>query len=173
MYPPFEEVCSLYSAELNGLSVEAVERHPGDDQARWNARQIVEHLVLTHRLSGAAFRERLRKDRPTKTRATLAQKWMKVGVCGLGYFPSGREAPPQVLPALTPEQTLNGSAIAFTLTNSFQTLDELLDSCAERFGKQKIASHHVLGPLCADQWQRFHLAHARHHMKHVRNARRA
>jgi hypothetical protein len=168
MYPPFEKLSALYLHELNGLSTEAVERSHGGNPACWNARQIVEHLLLTHQRSSATLRERLEKDRPIKARANAAQRVMRFTVLRIGYFPRGREAPPMVTPAAKPERPLDGNTLASLLRDSLESIDELLKPCEERFGKIQLATHQILGPLSARQWRQFHAAHARLHLNQIR-----
>jgi hypothetical protein len=52
------------------------------------------------------------------------------------------------------------------------TMDAIITQCEARFGRAtRILDHPVLGPLTARQWRKFHLAHARHHMKQIRKLR--
>lgn len=167
MYAPFEEVCQRFAAELGGLSAQALETHPSSYPDGWNARQIVEHLVLTYRRSAATFRERLEKGRPTQAPVKLNRRMTRFVVLGVGVMPGRRMAPPMVTPAATPDPVLDGAALASLFRSELQAMDELLGPCREQFGKQTFSNHQVLGPLSAEQWRRFHLVHARHHLKQV------
>jgi len=171
MYPPFEETCAKYSQELVGFTAETLEMHPGSDANRWNARQIVEHLVLTYRSSGSVLQQRLDKGRPTQARSTIKQRVPQVVLLGLGFMASGRAAPVGVKPGAAPDSSLDGPALAELFQSELQRMDELLDQCEARFGKQQMATHQILGPLSAKQWRRFHVVHARHHLKQIKMIR--
>jgi hypothetical protein len=167
MYAPFEDVCQRFATELDGISAQALETHPSDYPDCWNARQIVEHLVLTYRLSATTFQERLKKGRPTQAPVKLNHRMTRFVVLGIGVMPGRRKAPPMVTPAGMPDPVLDGAALVSLFRTELQAMDALLGPCRERFGKQTFANHQVLGPLSAEQWRRFHLVHARHHLKQL------
>lgn len=167
MYAPFEEVCQHFARELDGVSAKALEVRPSGRPDCWNARQIVEHLVLTYRRSASTFQDRLKKGRPTQAPVKLNHRMTRFVVLGIGVMPGGRKAPPMVTPAATPDPVLDGAALVSLLRAELQAMDELLGPCREQFGKLTFANHQVLGPLSAEQWRRFHLVHARHHLKQV------
>ena len=75
MHPSLEQLHAAYAQLLHGHSNQALETHPSNDPARWNARQIVEHLILTYRSSSSVFRERLAKGRPTQTKPSAYQRF--------------------------------------------------------------------------------------------------
>ncbi len=168
MYAPFEEVCQRFAGELDGISAEALECHRSGHRDCWNARQIIEHLVLTYRLSASTFRERIEKGRPTQAPVQFKHRMTKFVVLGIGVMPGRRKAPPIVTPAAAPDPVLDGAALVSLLRAEMQAMDELLGPCREEFGKQTFANHKVLGPLSAEQWRRFHIVHARHHLKQVK-----
>ena len=171
MYEPFAEVCARYARELRPFPAEALEVHPQGDLNRWNARQIVEHLVLTYKSSGSVLQQRLDKGRPTQARATMKQRVPQFVLLGLGFMPSGRPAPASVTPGAAPGRSLDGADPADLFRSELQRMDELLVQCEKRFGKQQMATHQILGPLSAEQWRRFHVVHARHHLRQVKNIR--
>ena len=63
MHSALEQLHASYAQLLMGQSAQALEVHPANDPTRWNARQIVEHLILTYQSSSAVFCERLAKGR--------------------------------------------------------------------------------------------------------------
>src|SRR5271170_1465249 len=168
MYEPFEEVCARYARELRPFPAEALEIHPQGNPNRWNARQIVEHLVLTYKSSGSVLRQRLDKGRPTLARPTVKQRVPQFVLLGLGFMPSGRPAPASVRPGPVPDPVLDGMAQAALFRSELQRMDDLLEECEKRFGKQQMATHQILGPLSAKQWRRFHVVHAKHHLKQIK-----
>jgi hypothetical protein len=167
MHAPFEQLIADLASKIGHLSPDDLETHPNGDPARWNIRQIVEHLILTYRRSGANFDDRLAKGRPSKYRATLRQSLAKLALLGFAYFPPGVEAPAAVTPAAKPEHPIGGAALANLFAQELQTVDATLDRCQREFGRKPFAAHQVLGLLNAEQWRRFHVVHARHHLKQI------
>src|SRR5271156_4730722 len=123
MYAPFEEICACFVHELEALSDGSLEVHPGGDANRWNARQIVEHLVLTYRSSGSVLQQRLDKGRPTQARATIKQRVPRFVLLGLGFMPSGRAAPVSVRPGPASDNSLDGAALAELFRSEIQRMD--------------------------------------------------
>ncbi len=167
MHPSLEHLHASYAQTLQGRSCDALEIHPGNDPTRWNARQIVEHLRLTYQSSSEVFRERLAKGRPTQAKPRTYQTVQRFFVCRFGYMPTGRPAPPGVIPAVIAREPLDGAAISAELHDDLRAMDELLIACEDQFGKRRFSSHQVLGPISAEQWRRFHVAHGRHHLKQL------
>ena len=165
---PFDSLRISMAHELDGLAAEFMERHPGCDAARWNIRQIVEHLILTYRASGRAFRERLEKGRPTQSRTTVNQRMAQWTVLGLGVFPPGREAPPWVTPKSVADQAMDGRDLAALFDDELRGMEEVLGECGPVFGGEAFASHQILGPLSVARWRRFHAVHGFHHLRQIR-----
>jgi hypothetical protein len=165
----FERLHASYTKLLMGCTAEALEIHPGSDPARWNARQIVEHLILTYQSSSALFGERLAKGRPTQSQPRPYQRIQQFFVCRFRYFPTGRVAPPGVTPAASASEPLDGDALASKLHSELQSMDEILIVCEGQFGEKRFASHQVLGPISAEQWRKFHVVHGGHHLKQFRS----
>jgi hypothetical protein len=171
MHPSLEQLRDGYAQALQGFSTQAVEIHPSNDPARWNARQIVEHLILTYQSSSVVFRERLEKGRPTQSQPKPYQRIQQFFVCRFGYFPAGRSAPPGVIPAASPAEPLDGNDICSRFQAELEAMDELLIACERQFSEKKFATHQVIGPISAQQWRKFHIAHGRHHLKQIRSLR--
>ena len=169
MHPSLEQLCDDYAQLLHGRSSQALEIHPSNDPARWNARQIVEHLILTYRSSSTVFRERLAKGRPTQSRPKPYQRIQQFFVCRFGYFPTGRLAPPDVIPTANATEPLDGNDICSRFQAELEVMDELLIACEQQFGEKKFATHQVIGPISVQQWRKFHFAHGRHHLKQIRS----
>jgi hypothetical protein len=150
--------------------------HPFGDPARWSAQQLIEHLILTYRSTAHSLQIRLDKGRPTQAPVTIFQRSAQMLVLKLGWYPPGMKAPAPVCPEqaggnpLSGEQ-LAGEQLAQNLRQELQAMDQLLDECALRFGKQRVASHFALGALTVDQWRCFHTFHGRHHLKQLERIR--
>src|SRR5271167_4004645 len=126
MHSSFERLHAGYAQLLIGRSSEALEIHPDKDPACWNARQIVEHLILTYHSSSAVFRERLAKGRPTQSQPKPYQRIQQFFVCRFGYFPTGRPAPQDVIPAADATEPLDGNDICSRFQAELEAMDELL-----------------------------------------------
>jgi hypothetical protein len=169
MHSALEQLHASYGQLLMGQSAQALEVHPANDPTRWNGRQIVEHLILTYRSSSAVFGERLAKGRATQSQPKPYQRVQQFFVCRFGYFPTGRPAPLGVTPMASPSEILDGEALGARLQSELQAMDNQLVVCEEQFGEKKFATHQVLGPISAQQWRRFHVAHGTHHLKQLRS----
>lgn len=167
MHPVLQNVESQFHLVLGPLDVEETQLHPGGNPLRWNAQQVVEHLVLTYRLSSTALANRLEKRRPTAARCTLLEWWLQMIVLSLGHMPKGVPAPAATVPK--PSPPLNGHELAWKLSTEAEKMDELLSRCRLEFGLERVASHIVMGPLRVDQWRRFHAIHGLHHLEQIRS----
>ncbi|HWR35494.1 MAG TPA: DUF1569 domain-containing protein [Clostridia bacterium] len=132
---------------------------------KWSAAQILEHLSLTYSGTAKLFERLLASaEEPQVPTPTLKQRVAILLVTGIGYFPSGREAPERVRPREVYLETI----IASTLAN-LRKMDSMLAQAEARWGDNyRVASHPVLGPLTIRQWRKFHSMHARHHVKQIR-----
>jgi len=84
-------------------------------------------------------------------------------VVDLQFLPGGRKAPAGTVP-----KGLEPASVLPAIEQAIKEMDSAISECEGRFGRDvRIANHPVLGPLRAEQWRRFHMAHCRHHMKQV------
>jgi hypothetical protein len=152
------------NSTTQGMDTAALTRHP---QGKWSVAQVLEHLYLTYAGSMKGFERCLQEARPLARSATLKDRVSTFVVTSLGYFPEGRKAPERTIPQGMPTEEIV-KAIGSKLTS----MDDLITQCETRFGRStRILDHPVLGPLTAREWRKFHLAHARHHMKQIRRLR--
>jgi hypothetical protein len=130
---------------------------------KWSVVEILEHLSLTYTGTTKGMSRVLEAGKPLGTVATWKQRSRKFVVLGLGYLPSGREAPSMTRPkGLPPEKVLAeiGSKIA--------EMDNIIRACERKFGSRvKVLDHPILGPLTAAQWRRFHCIHGKHHLTQI------
>lgn len=133
-------------------------------EGKWSAGQILEHLYQTYRGTNYGIGKSLENGKPLVSRATLKHRVGTFLVCNLGYIPTGRKAPERTLP--------KGLPVAEVLQNIFpemQLMDSGLEKMESKFGAgNKVLDHLLLGPLTAEQWRKFHLAHGRHHARQIR-----
>ncbi len=164
MDPRLKKLQQMLESAIAGLSSEQMTWHP---PAKWCAAEVLEHLYLTYTGTVKGFQRVAEAGKPLASPLTWSQWRRTFVVLGIGYLPSGREAPPFARPrGVAPEKVLSeiGSKIA--------EMDAIITACAERFGTgNKLLDHPLLGPLTAAQWRKFHLVHGLHHVKQIRRLR--
>lgn len=166
MHPTVEATWKMIARGTEGMSAEDLARHP---EGKWCAAEIVEHLLMTYTATTGGLRKALAKGKPLGGRPTLKERLFQLVVLDAGYFPSGRKAPAMTIP-----KGLQPAEVVHAVEQALPDMDAAISECEQRYGSAvKIADHPVLGPLTAEQWRRFHLVHARHHMKQVRQLRGA
>ena len=172
MSPELTTLEGLVTAKLLSLSAAQTQLTPLGRPDRWSIQQIVEHLLLTYRLTATSFETRLAKGTPTRATSTLRQRLGQFTLIRLGHFPSGHKAPAAVFPG-TPSILHTGAEISTTLHATLERLDSLINQAEALFGPRSPAiSHQILGPLTSQQWRCFHLIHARHHLKQIETIRK-
>jgi len=125
--------------------IEEVERLLGGHATvgQWSLGQICNHLAVAIRLTA---RPAAAEATGTAEQASLRERFFAAGT-----FPDGRSAPPPIAPA-----------------PGLEAADEAakLRAAIERFASATgpYPAHPVLGPLTRDEWVRFHLMHAAHHL---------
>ena len=155
------------------LTAAQMQLTPTDRPDCWSIQQILEHLMLTYKLTCATFETRLAKAKPTRARPGMAQRLGQFTLIKLGHFPYGRTAPENVYPG-SPSILQSGQEMAVTLHAELERLDVLISRAEVQFGlRTQAISHQILGPLTAQQWRTFHLVHGLHHLKQIGLIRRA
>lgn len=131
---------------------------------KWNAGQILEHLLLTYTATSKGLSRCLDKGTPLATRSNMKHRLASLLLLEIGYFPPGRKSPERAEP--------KGIPIDEVQQRIFAAIDEMaarLDQCERKFGATtKVLDHPILGPLTAEQWRRFHWVHGRHHARQIR-----
>jgi len=154
----------MLQTATEGMSEKELEWHP---EAKWSAAEMLEHLYLTYTGTIKGFERVLETGKPLATAASLKQGLQGLVVFGFNYMPSGRKSPSQTVP-----RGLNAEKVRAEISEKIAAMGELIRESEQRFGKQKVLSHPILGPLSAKQWRRFHLIHGRHHVKQIMRLRR-
>jgi hypothetical protein len=158
---------------LRGLDATQTQLRPPSRPHKWSIQQIVEHLLLTYSGTATAINARLAKRTPTRAKPTLLQHCGQYTLIRLGYFPTGRKAPPLVTPAST-TVPVSGETLTQAVAERLAHLNLLLTEAESLFGvTDRCASHMVLGPLSVNQWSRFQLIHGEHHIKQILSIRHA
>lgn len=146
---------------MSGATPADLGRGPAE---KWNPAQILEHLYRTYRGTNHGIGKCLEKGAPLVTPATLKHRVGKFLICNLGYVPGGFKAPERASP--------HGMPVEDVLKKIFpeiRLMESGLANLESKFGATtKVLDHPLIGPLTANQWRKFHLAHGRHHARQIR-----
>ena len=158
---PLGELPDLVLGPLRGRADSEWERGPA---GKWTSAQIVEHLALGLALSAETFQAR-KNHAPMKRRPrTPAEKIAKLFIFGLRSFPPGRKAPERTTPA---SQIDRASAEAHFLA-AVEAWDQVDRALLPERRADLFVKHPRMGDLTVEEWMRFHLIHARHHARQIR-----
>lgn len=128
-------------------------------EGKWSVTQIIEHLLMTYKVTNHGLERVLTQGSPLVTRPTLKQRVSWWTVLKIGYLPGGRKAPERVVP-----KGMSAEEAQQQFSAELQKMADHLNDCERRFGPQtKILDHIFLGPLTANEWRKFHWMHGRHH----------
>lgn len=168
MHADLEAVAAMYEPVLAGRTAEDCHRHPGGDARRWDAEQIVAHLVMTYKSTNGLLRKRMETGQPVQELETLTQRFLQWLVIGRGFFPKGAQAPEFTLPDRAGWKAKSGAELLEELRAGLGEMDRVLAECEAMFGRNAVGTHFIFGPLTARQWRRFHRVHGLHHLKQVK-----
>jgi DinB superfamily len=171
MHPTFERLEQELTPALEGLDAAQTQLRPTAHPDKWSIQQIVDHLLLTYAMTQRSLETRIAKGRRTQAVVSMRQRTRQLVLVTLGIFPGGRPAPAALEPSPT-QPPLTGQEIIQAIHRELTGLDQLSNQAESLFGSRRALSHHVLGPLSIPQWRRFHLIHARHHLKQILAIRR-
>jgi Protein of unknown function (DUF1569) len=165
MHAVLERVVGQISGEVRHLDADATQLHPKDLAYKWNAQQVIEHLVLGYRMTTEALETRLKKGRLSrKHRRTYLQWSLQMMILSFGAMPHGVPALEETMPTPGGFPAMSGRELTDLLQREIEAMDTVLDACRRRFGLERVAIHPLLGPLRVDQWRRFHAVHGVHHL---------
>jgi len=170
MHAVLERVVDQISGEVRHLDGDAAQLHPKDLAYKWNAQQVIEHLVLGYRMTTEALETRLKKGRLSgKHKRTYLQWSLQMMVLTFGSMPHGVPALEETMPKPGGFPAMSGRELIDLLRREIEAMDTLLDACRRRFGIERVGIHPFLGPLRVDQWRRFHAIHGVHHLGQLRS----
>jgi hypothetical protein len=168
MHPVLKSALEPLAAQIALLSLEEAQIPPAPGQERWCAQQVMEHLILTYKLTSESVCRQLKSGRVPKNRRNVLEFLLRVQTIGLGYMPSGVPALRSVRPAeYVPE---SGEAIAIRFMAAGEAMDELLVAARKKFGIQACGEHPFYGVMRVDEWRRYHAVHALHHAGQLQGA---
>jgi hypothetical protein len=165
MHVVLERVVCQIADELSGSDAETTQIHPCGLKYKWNAQQVIEHLVLGYRETTRQMEARLSKGhRPRKIDRTWLQWVLQLMILSFGKLPSGVPAMDETMPASGQFAAMSGRQLDELLRQEAEAMDTALDRCRRKFGMERVAHHPLLGPLRVDQWRRYHVVHGLHHL---------
>jgi hypothetical protein len=155
------ELSTLVLGPLRGRSDAECERAPA---GKWSPAQIVEHLALGLTLSAQTFAAR--KDHAAMARRprTPAEKIAKLFIFGFRWFPPGRKAPERT----TPPVVMTRAAAEQHFLAGLAAWDAVERELMPARRANLFVKHPRLGDLTVNEWLRFHVIHARHHARQIR-----
>ncbi len=176
MHAILEDLHQRYHKRLAGKDCDGCQLRParslhGKEDA-WTTQEVIEHLVLTYRNTGALFERYLARNSPSTRPITGKHRVLQFLVIRCGGFPRGVSAPEQVRPGKSGRPPMNGQELADCLRSALEDMDAKIEKCRECFGSSALAPHFIFGPLTAAQWRRFHFVHGRHHLKQLDRIRK-
>lgn len=157
-------------AELSALVLGPIAGRPDTSwqqapAGKWTPSQIVAHLALALESSAAPFAARRAKGPMARRPSTLREKLAKLFVFGLGRFPPGLKAPERT----TPAPRVEGDAAEARFRAGLAAWEELERELLPARRHDLFVKHPRLGDLTLEEWMRFHLVHARHHARQIRD----
>jgi len=146
---------------LRGRSDAEWQRRPA---GKWTPAQIVEHLAIGLVWSAEKFRARRGHEPMQRRRQTPAERIAKFLILGVGWYPQGRKAPEGTVPAAGITRAGAEAHFLAGVAAWEQLAGELLPSRRSDL----FVKHPRLGDLTMPEWVRFHVVHARHHARQIR-----
>ncbi len=131
---------------------------------KWTPAQIVEHLALGLNLSADTFKARRNHAPMSRRRRTPAEHVARFFIFGLQWFPPGRKAPERTTP---PAQIGRAAAEAHFLAG-IEAWDQVDRALMPERRANLFVKHPRMGDLTIEEWMRFHVIHARHHARQIR-----
>ena len=173
MNPTLNRLQREIASSLNGLDASQTQLRLPSRPGRWSIQQIIEHLLLSYAGTEAALESRLAKRAPTRGKPNLPQRFAQYTIVRLGYFPSGRKAPPMVTPPAV-SNPLTGEQLTQAAAEHLARLDQRCTEAGKLFGDtERCATHVILGPLSIVQWRKFQIVHGEHHLKQIAAIRKS
>jgi len=163
MDPYLEQLQHTIDTAISGLSDQQLSWHPA---GKWCVAEVLEHLYWTYTGTIKGFERILASGESTARPRTWADRGRAFVVVGLGYFPSGRQAPAGARPKGLPREKVLAEIVPKILE-----MDQVIRQCEQKVGPGTRLDHPILGPLSLRQWRKFHLVHGRHHAKQIHRLR--
>jgi len=131
---------------------------------KWTPAQIVEHLALGLTLSAETFQKRGSHAPMSRRRRTAAEHVARFFIFGLRWFPPGRKAPERT----TPSPHVSRASAEAHLLAGVELWDQVDRAVLPERRADLFVKHPRMGDLTVEEWMRFHVIHARHHARQIR-----
>lgn len=124
----------------------------------------MDHLAIAVRRSADGFEARAAREPMSRRPPGLQQRIARAPVLGLSFIPTGTKAPPEAQPRDRPDRADVERRFREGVDRFLDLERRLLPArAADLFVK-----HLRLGDLTLGEWMRFHVRHALHHAKQIR-----
>ena len=158
---PFAALPELLLEPLAGQPEEAWLAAPA---GRWCPGQIVDHVAASIETSARAFESRATKPpmqrRPRPWFMPVLQRLLFM----TGVFPRGRRAPETALPAVAPDRAATEARLRAAVQHTLELQQRLLPARSNDL----FVKHPVFGDLTLPEFVVFHVRHAEHHARQIR-----
>lgn len=156
-------------AELADIVLRPFADRPDDSwyvapSGKWNSAQIVEHLAMGIEWSAAGFEDRRARDPMVRRPATFYEKVARLLVQHIGWIPPGLNAPSRAIPSPHVERAVAEARFRRGVERHLEVARLLLPARA----RDLFVKHPRLGDLTLSEWMDFHVRHARHHARQIR-----
>ena len=131
---------------------------------KWTPAQIVEHLALGLNLSAETFKARWNHAPMSRRRRTPAEHVARFLIFGLQWFPPGRKAPERT----TPPAGISRAAAEAHFLAGLEAWDQVDRALMPERRANLFVKHPRMGDLTIEEWMRFHVIHAHHHARQIR-----
>ena len=168
MHPVLKSSLEPLAATIETLTVEEAQVAPLPGQGRWSAQQVIEHLILTYKLTSETVGRHVKNGQTAKKGRSPLMSLLRLQTIGLGRMPNGIPA----IRAVRPERVtpMDGQALRERFLAAAEEMDGTLSAARKKFGIQVCGEHPFHGGLRVDEWRRYHAVHARHHQKQLDGA---
>ena len=159
-----EQLAELPALVLGPLRGRADSEWEHGPPGKWTPAQIVQHLALGLNLSAATFLSRQSHAPMSRRRRTPAEHVARLFIFGLRWFPPGRKAPERT----TPAAEIDGATAAAHFLAGVEAWDQVDRALLPERRNDLFVKHPRMGDLTVEEWMRFHVIHALHHARQIR-----
>ncbi len=132
---------------------------------KWTPAQIVEHLALALEWCATGFEERRAHDPMVRRPVTFPQRVGKLLVMHFGWFPPFLKAPSRS----TPPPHVDRAAAEAHFHRGIERTEGVIKLLLPARARDLFVKHPRMGDLTFPEWLEFHVIHARHHARQIRD----
>jgi len=158
-YNALIDTITKYSYKLNNYSEQSFQHKI--NETIWSPAEVYAHIITANRVTVKGMMKAINGE-ATEDKSPLS--WPARAIFFTGRIPKGRKAP-EVIVKRTPK--LNSIAEAKNMLDELESeLNEVWESRYSWSKTQKLR-HPALGMLNNEQWVKFMVIHAKHHLKQL------